>query len=252
MTTLAVSANTLWAISLGIGLVGGADRRCLLAVLVRTVDDIERSARGLLEVAGEVAGNTANIPQLQATAPVLGADRGRGRGAGPLYERAHRRVRRVMSDTDVLVLLSVLLAVVVVAVVARGADPGPQRARVDVERGSSTLAGALETVESEHLRPLEPAVQAINAQFDVIVGAMPGHRRQGRGRGREEAAMTLWWIGDVLLLAVVLPVVVYLLKGVLDAARSIVPSVHADRRRRRARGRRTSTRCRCCSRRRRT
>jgi len=37
--------------------------------------------------------------------------------------------------------------------------------------------------------------------------------------------MTLWWIGDVLLIAVVLPVVVYLLKGVLDAARSIVPSV---------------------------
>jgi hypothetical protein len=36
--------------------------------------------------------------------------------------------------------------------------------------------------------------------------------------------MTLWWIGDVLLV-VVLPVVVYLLKGVLDAARSIVPSV---------------------------
>ena len=38
----------------------------------------------------------------------------------------------------------------------------------------ATLAGALETVESEHLRPLEPAVKAINAQFDVIVGAMPG------------------------------------------------------------------------------
>jgi hypothetical protein len=38
--------------------------------------------------------------------------------------------------------------------------------------------------------------------------------------------MTLWWIGDVLLLVVVLPVVVYLLKGVLDAARSIVPGVN--------------------------
>jgi hypothetical protein len=38
--------------------------------------------------------------------------------------------------------------------------------------------------------------------------------------------MTLWWIGDVLLLVVILPVVVYLLKGVLDAARSIVPSVN--------------------------
>jgi hypothetical protein len=38
----------------------------------------------------------------------------------------------------------------------------------------ATLADALETVESEHLRPLEPAVKAINAQFDVIIGAMPG------------------------------------------------------------------------------
>ena len=37
--------------------------------------------------------------------------------------------------------------------------------------------------------------------------------------------MTLWWIGDVLLLVVILPVVVYLLNGVLDATRSIVPSV---------------------------
>ena len=37
--------------------------------------------------------------------------------------------------------------------------------------------------------------------------------------------MTLWWIGDVLLLVVVLPVVVYLLRGVLNAAGSIVPSV---------------------------
>jgi hypothetical protein len=38
--------------------------------------------------------------------------------------------------------------------------------------------------------------------------------------------MTLWWIGNVVLLVVVLPVVVYLLKGVLDAARGIVPSVN--------------------------
>ena len=39
--------------------------------------------------------------------------------------------------------------------------------------------------------------------------------------------MTLWWIGDVALLVVVLPVVVYLLRGVLEAAKSIVPSVQA-------------------------
>jgi len=38
--------------------------------------------------------------------------------------------------------------------------------------------------------------------------------------------MTLWWIGDVILLVVLLPVVAYLLNGVLVAARSIVPTVH--------------------------
>ena len=37
--------------------------------------------------------------------------------------------------------------------------------------------------------------------------------------------MILWWIGNVVLLAVVLPVVVYLLHGVLSAAKAIVPSV---------------------------
>jgi hypothetical protein len=38
--------------------------------------------------------------------------------------------------------------------------------------------------------------------------------------------MTLWWIGNIALIAVFL-VVVYLLHGVLSAARSIVPSVEA-------------------------
>ena len=72
-----------------------------------------------------------------------------------------------------LALLSVVLAVVVVAVLAL--------ALIEVRRGLHriadgliTLDGALATVEAEHLRPLEPAVKAINAQFDVILGAMPG------------------------------------------------------------------------------
>jgi hypothetical protein len=38
--------------------------------------------------------------------------------------------------------------------------------------------------------------------------------------------MTLWWIGNAVLLLVVLPVVIYLLNGVLQAARSIPPSVN--------------------------
>lgn len=37
--------------------------------------------------------------------------------------------------------------------------------------------------------------------------------------------MTLEWIGDAILLLVVLPVVVYLLRGVLNAANGIVPSI---------------------------
>ena len=37
--------------------------------------------------------------------------------------------------------------------------------------------------------------------------------------------MTLLWIGNAVLLLVVLPLVIYLLRGVLNAAASIVPSV---------------------------
>jgi hypothetical protein len=39
--------------------------------------------------------------------------------------------------------------------------------------------------------------------------------------------MTVWWIGNAVLLLAVIPVVVYLLHGVLSAARSIVPSIEA-------------------------
>jgi hypothetical protein len=38
--------------------------------------------------------------------------------------------------------------------------------------------------------------------------------------------MTLEWIGDAILVIVVVPVVVYLLNGVLRAANGIVPSVN--------------------------
>ena len=72
-----------------------------------------------------------------------------------------------------LIVLSVILALVIVAVLAAALI----RIRIGLQSASSklaTLAGALETVESEHLRPLEPAVTAINAQFDTILGALPG------------------------------------------------------------------------------
>jgi hypothetical protein len=70
-------------------------------------------------------------------------------------------------------LLSVLLAVVVVAVLAAALIEVRRSLRATAQN-LATLAGALETVESEHLKPLKPAVEAINAQFDVILSALPG------------------------------------------------------------------------------
>ena len=70
--TLAITNNGLWEVSLVIGLVAALAVAALLVLLVRAVRDIERSVGGLLDVAGKVAANTQNIPQLEATAPVLG------------------------------------------------------------------------------------------------------------------------------------------------------------------------------------
>jgi hypothetical protein len=69
---LAVTNNGMWGIALIIGLVAALIVAGLLLVLVRAVRDIDASVARLLGVAGAVAENTAHIPQLQATAPVLG------------------------------------------------------------------------------------------------------------------------------------------------------------------------------------
>ena len=82
-----------------------------------------------------------------------------------------------MSTTHLLVLLSVILAVVVVAVLA-AALIEVRRGLTHISEGLATLGSALEGVEAEHLRPLEGAVKAINAQFDIILGALPGIARK--------------------------------------------------------------------------
>jgi predicted permease len=69
---LAVTNNDMWTIALVIGLVAALIVAGLLVMLVRSVASIDTSATALLDVAGTVAGNTAHIPELQATAPVLG------------------------------------------------------------------------------------------------------------------------------------------------------------------------------------
>jgi hypothetical protein len=70
-TLLALSANGYWTLALVLAAGAAVVVAVLLAVLVRTVGSIERSVDNLLDIAGKVTANTANIPQLGATAPVL-------------------------------------------------------------------------------------------------------------------------------------------------------------------------------------
>ena len=71
MTLLATSSETYRALTLAIGAAAAVIVAVLLVTLLVYIGRIQRSVEGLLAVAGKVAGNTENIPQLQATAPVL-------------------------------------------------------------------------------------------------------------------------------------------------------------------------------------
>ncbi len=71
VTLAALSGNEYWVIALAVGAAAAVVVALLLAVLITAVSSIEQSVDGLLEVAGKVASNSAIIPQLEATAPVL-------------------------------------------------------------------------------------------------------------------------------------------------------------------------------------
>ena len=79
--------------------------------------------------------------------------------------------------TDLQVVLSVVLAAVVIAVLAVALIL-VRRDLAAISDGLAKLGGALSEVESQHLRPLEPAVKAINEQFAVILSALPGIARK--------------------------------------------------------------------------
>jgi hypothetical protein len=76
-------------------------------------------------------------------------------------------------STTTLTVLSVLLALLIVVVLAAALIVIRRRLESTAVT-LATLAGALEAVEDGHLAPLEPAVAAINTQFDTIVAAFPG------------------------------------------------------------------------------
>jgi hypothetical protein len=71
MSLIAMSTEGYRVITLVIGVAAAAAVAVLLTMLLMYISRIQRSVAGLLGIAGGVGANTANIPQLQATAPVL-------------------------------------------------------------------------------------------------------------------------------------------------------------------------------------
>jgi hypothetical protein len=65
-------AAAYFEISLVIGVVAAAVVVVLIVLLLQNLAKIQKSVDGLLEIAGKVGANTASIPALEATAPVLG------------------------------------------------------------------------------------------------------------------------------------------------------------------------------------
>jgi hypothetical protein len=60
-----------FTIALLLGVVAAGVVVLLIVLLLQNLARIQKSVNGLLEVAGKVGANTASIPALEATAPVL-------------------------------------------------------------------------------------------------------------------------------------------------------------------------------------
>jgi hypothetical protein len=71
LLALADAERTLWYVTLALGLVVALAVAAMLLMLLALLRRIQGSVGDLLESAGRVADNTANIPQLESTAPVL-------------------------------------------------------------------------------------------------------------------------------------------------------------------------------------
>ena len=77
-----------------------------------------------------------------------------------------------MTAAAAVMIFAVVLIVLALALIE------VRRGLLRISAGLAALGSALEGVEAEHLRPLEGAVKAINAQFDTILGALPDIARK--------------------------------------------------------------------------
>lgn len=74
ISTVVIAANdthAAWQVTLGMGAVVLIVVIILMMLLLSLVKDIQASVANLLETAGIIASQTANIPKLAATPPVL-------------------------------------------------------------------------------------------------------------------------------------------------------------------------------------
>lgn len=76
-------------------------------------------------------------------------------------------------STNTMIALSVVEVVLFVVVLAT-ALTRVRQGLAGVSSGLAALAGALATVESQHLRPLGGVVGQINARFATILSVLPG------------------------------------------------------------------------------
>ena len=74
---------------------------------------------------------------------------------------------------EAMIALSFLEAALLVVILSIGLNQVRRRLRT-ISEGLATLAGALATVESQHLRGLSKWVADINAPLQVIAGVLPG------------------------------------------------------------------------------
>lgn len=74
---------------------------------------------------------------------------------------------------DLMIALSYAEAVLLVVVLSIGLNQVRRRLQT-ISDGLAALAGALSTVQSQHLRPLGQMVTNINRPLNVAAGALPG------------------------------------------------------------------------------
>ena len=75
-------------------------------------------------------------------------------------------------STDLMILLSMLEPALLVVVLGTGLFWVGKRLEI-ISDGLGTLGGALATVESQHLRPLEKLIYDVNGPLKIIVDALP-------------------------------------------------------------------------------